>query len=127
LGRLGLADLVLDTMPYNAHTTASDALWTGVPLVTVSGEAFPGRVAASLLQAMGLPELIAADLEAYEKLALSLATDPGRHQALKQKLADNRLTTALFDAERFCRNMEKAFLAMMKTARRGEEPRSFAV
>jgi predicted O-linked N-acetylglucosamine transferase (SPINDLY family) len=127
LGRLGLADLVLDTLPYNAHTTASDALWTGVPLVTVLGEAFPGRVAASLLQAIGLPELIAPDLDIYETLALSLATDAGKYHALKQKLAANRLTTPLFDGERFCRNIEKAFLAMMETARRGEEPKSFAV
>jgi predicted O-linked N-acetylglucosamine transferase (SPINDLY family) len=127
LGRLGLADLVLDTQPYNAHTTGSDALWTGVPMVTVLGEAFPGRVAASLLNALGLPELIAADLEAYEKLALALATDADRHKALKQKLEKNRLTTPLFDAERFCRNIEQAFIAMAEAARRGEEPKSFAV
>ena len=87
LGRLSLADLVLDTLPYNAHTTASDALWAGVPLVTVAGESFAGRVAASLLTAIGLPELIAPDLESYETLALSLADNPGEYKAVKEKLA----------------------------------------
>jgi predicted O-linked N-acetylglucosamine transferase (SPINDLY family) len=127
LGRLGLADLVLDTQPYNAHTTGSDALWTGVPMVTMLGEAFPGRVAASMLSAIGLPELIAPDLAGYEALALSLARDEATLRGLKEKLAANRLSTPLFDAERFCRNIEKAFSAMMETARSGEAPKSFAV
>ncbi len=127
LGRLGLADLVLDTLPYNAHTTASDALWTGVPMVTVRGEAFAGRVGASLLTAIGLPELIADDLEGYEKLALSLATDAKKLKTVKARLEKNRLSTPLFDAEAFCRHIEAAFIAMVDAARRGEAPKSFAV
>ena len=127
LGRLSLADLVLDTLPYNAHTTASDALWCGVPMVTLRGKAFAGRVGASLLSAIGLPELIGDDLEGYEKLAKALASDAKKHQALKAKLAKNRLTTPLFDAERFCRHMEAAFVTMADAARRGEAPKAFAV
>jgi predicted O-linked N-acetylglucosamine transferase (SPINDLY family) len=127
LGRLSLADLVLDTLPYNAHTTASDALWAGVPVVTVLGEAFAGRVGASLLTAIGLPELIADDLEGYEKLAKSLAKTPETYKALKQKLEKNRLSTPLFDAERFCRHIEAAFTVMAEAARRGERPKSFSV
>jgi predicted O-linked N-acetylglucosamine transferase (SPINDLY family) len=127
LGRLSLADLVLDTLPYNAHTTASDALWTGVPLVTVRGEAFAGRVAASLLTAIGLPELIADDLEGYEKFAKALAKAPKNHKTLKDKLEKNRLSTPLFDAGRFCRHIEAAFIMMAEAARRGEAPKSFAV
>ena len=127
LGRLSLADLVLDTLPYNAYTTASDALWCGVPMVTLRGKAFAGRVGASLLSAIGLPELIGDDLEGYEKLAKALASDAKKHQALKAKLAKNRLTTPLFDAERFCRHMEAAFVTMADAARRGEAPKAFAV
>ena len=127
LGRLGLADLVLDTLPYNAHTTASDALWTGVPLVTVMGEGFAGRVAASLLTAIGMPELIAPDLESYEALARSLAENPGDCMALKERLAKNRLSTPLFDAARFCKHIEAAFVTMAEAARRGEAPKSFAI
>ena len=127
LGRLGLADLVLDTQPYNAHTTGSDSLWTNVPMVTLLGKAFPGRVAASLLAAVGLPELIAADLDAYEKLALALAQNPERLEALKARLAQNRLAAPLFDAPRFCGHIEAAFITMMQTANRGEAPGSFAV
>jgi len=85
LGRCAAADLMLDTMPYGAHTTGSDALWAGVPLVTVMGPSFANRVAASLVTAMGAPELIAASLEDYEALALALARDPARLAALKAK------------------------------------------
>jgi predicted O-linked N-acetylglucosamine transferase (SPINDLY family) len=127
LGRLSLADLVLDTLPYNAHTTASDALWSGVPLVTCEGQAFAGRVAASLLAAAGLPELIAQDLAGYEKLVLDLAGDPGKHKALKQKLAKNRSAKPLFDGARFCRHIEAAFTTMAEKAGRGEAPEAFAV
>jgi protein O-GlcNAc transferase len=127
LGRLSLADLVLDTLPYNAHTTASDALWAGVPLVTIKGEGFAGRVAASLLTAIGLPELIAGDLAGYEKLALSLANNPERFKELKAKLVSGRRSAPLFDAPRFCRHIEAAFTTMAQTARRGEAPKSFAV
>jgi predicted O-linked N-acetylglucosamine transferase (SPINDLY family) len=127
LGRLGLADLVLDTLPYNAHTTASDALWAGVPLVTCRGKAFAGRVAASLLSAMELPELIAQDLTSYEALALKLARDRAFRDALRSKLAANRGKNSLFDADKFRRNIESAFLTMVEKARRGEAPAPFDV
>ena len=112
LARHLLADLFLDTLPYNAHTTASDSLWAGVPLVTARGHAFQGRVAASLLTAIGLPELVTENLEAYETLALALAQGPARLAALKNKLQRNRGTAPLFDIARFTRNIEAAYLGM---------------
>ncbi len=127
LGRLCLADLVLDTQPYNAHTTASDALWCGVPMVTQLGTAFAGRVGASLLNAVGLPELVTSDSSAYEALALSLAQEPRKLQALKEKLAKNIKTAPLFDAARFCRNIEAAYIKMAEAAQSGEKPKAFAV
>lgn len=119
LGRLALADLVLDTLPYNAHTTASDALWAGVPVLTCRGTAFAGRVAASLLSAMDLEELITDDLAAYETRALQLARDGADRQSLRNKLLANRKSASLFDAERFCHTIEKAFCTMIEIARRG--------
>ncbi|MES2473275.1 MAG: tetratricopeptide repeat protein, partial [Pseudomonadota bacterium] len=113
LARQQLADLFLDTLPYNAHTTASDALWAGLPLVTAPGRSFPARVAASILTAAGLPELVASDLESYETLALKLATDRGALAAVKEKLARNRRTTALFDTARFTRNLEAAYTTLL--------------
>src|SRR4029077_12805411 len=92
LARYRLADLFLDTLPYNAHTTASDALWAGVPLVTCRGESFPGRVAASLLHAVGLPELVTDSLEDYEALALRLAAEPSMLRGVRERLQQNRLT-----------------------------------
>jgi predicted O-linked N-acetylglucosamine transferase (SPINDLY family) len=127
LARLKLADLFLDSLPYNAHTTASDALWAGLPLRTCRGTAFPGRVAASLLQAAGLPELVAETMEDYQRRAVALARDPGRLQALRVKLAQNRPTCALFDTARFRRHIESAYGRMWDICRRGEAPRSFAV
>jgi predicted O-linked N-acetylglucosamine transferase (SPINDLY family) len=127
LARSGCADLVLDTMPYGAHTTTSDALWAGVPIVTVLGPSFANRVAASLLTAIGAPEMIAATLEEYEALALALARDPPRLAALKAKLAANRLTAPLFDADRFRRHIERSYEMMMRIARAGETPRPFSV
>jgi len=112
LARQQLADLMLDTAPYNGHMTTSDALWAGVPLVTVLGAAFAGRVAASQLQTLGLPELIATSLEDYEALALALACDPDRLAALRRKLAAARRTTPLFDTDRMRQNVEQALLAM---------------
>ena len=112
VARHRLADLFLDTSPYNAHTTASDALWAGLPVLTRIGETFAGRVAASLLSAIELPELITTSPEAYEALALELATTPGKLSAIKIKLAQNRLTAPLFDTERFTRNLEAAYMAM---------------
>jgi protein O-GlcNAc transferase len=112
LGRQQLADLFLDTLPYNAHTTASDALWAGLPLITLPGKSFPARVAASILQAANLPELIVADLAAYESLALKLSRDPAALKAIREKLADKR-GVPLFDTARFTRNLEAAYLAML--------------
>ena len=119
LARHRHADLMLDTMPYNAHTTASDALWAGVPLVTCIGETFAGRVGASLLEAIGLPELVAADLASYEALALALARDPGRLAAISAKLAANRMSTPLFDTVRFTRDLEALFATMVERQRAG--------
>ena len=112
LARLARADLFLDTFAYNAHTTASDALWAGLPLVTRPGRAFAARVASSLLNAVGLPELIAEDDAAYETLALDLARDPARLAALRAKLAANRTTTPLFDTAGHTAALERAFVAV---------------
>jgi protein O-GlcNAc transferase len=115
LARHRLADLFLDTRTYNAHTTASDALWAGLPLLAWSGDAFASRVAASLLHAVGLPELVVADGAAYERTAVALAQDPARLAALRAKLAANRLSTPLFDTARFTRDLEAAFTAITRT------------
>jgi predicted O-linked N-acetylglucosamine transferase (SPINDLY family) len=127
LARHRLADLFLDTLPYNAHTTASDALWAGLPVLTCLGETFPGRVAASLLQAVGLPELVSRNLEEYEQLALRLVREKELLTASKAKLAQNRKTYALFDPKRFARHIEAAYTTMWETWRRGELPKAFAV
>jgi protein O-GlcNAc transferase len=116
LARQQLADLFLDTLPYNAHTTASDALWMSLPLVTTQGRSFPARVAASILQAANLPELIAQDLTEYEMLALKLAQDPTALTAIREKLTANRDRVALFDTARFTRNLEAAYIAMLNKA-----------
>jgi protein O-GlcNAc transferase len=117
LARLKVADLFLDTLPYNAHSTASDILWAGVPIVTTPGETFASRVAASLLRAVGLPELIADSLPSYEQLALRLAGDPAALRAIREKLARNRDTTPAFDTARFTRNLEAALLSMQERTR----------
>lgn len=127
LARHRLADLFLDTLPYNAHTTASDALWAGLPVVTCYGEAFPGRVGASLLRAIGMPELVANDLDAYEKLALRIASDPDLLRKLTGRLQYNRLTQPLFDTDRYRRNIEAAYVTMWERWQRGEAPASFTV
>lgn len=127
LARHRHAGLFLDTLPYNAHTTAVDALWAGVPVVSCAGRTFAGRVAASVLDAAGLPELATTSLADYEALALRLARDPQELGAVRRRLADNRATCALFDADRFRRHMEAAFTAMWDIWQRGESPRSFAV
>lgn len=113
LARHRLADLFLDTLPYNAHTSASDALWAGVPMITQIGKAFPGRVAASLLKAIGLPELVTANASAYEALALELATNPALLKATREKLARNRTTMPLYDSGKFTRDIETAYIAML--------------
>jgi predicted O-linked N-acetylglucosamine transferase (SPINDLY family) len=113
LARQHCADLFLDTFKVNAHTTASDALWMGLPVLTKLGSSFAARVAGSLLHAVGLPELATTSAEAYEALAFELATDPERLTEIKTRLAANRATAPLFDTERFTRNIERAFEAIV--------------
>jgi predicted O-linked N-acetylglucosamine transferase (SPINDLY family) len=127
LARLRLAGLFLDTLPYNAHATACDALWAGLPVLTCTGNTFAGRVAASLLQALGLPELITSSLAEYEGLALALAQTPDRLAALRAKLICNRQTEPLFDTAGYTRHLESAYTMMWERSQRGEPPRSFSV
>lgn len=127
LGRFALADLFLDTLPYNAGTTASDALWTGVPVLTCVGQAFAARMAGSLLCAVGLPELVTASLQEYESTALRLARQPAELATLRARLAQNRAHSPLFDTAGFCRHLEAAYLEMHERARRGEAPIGFTV
>jgi protein O-GlcNAc transferase len=127
LARAQLADLFLDTLPCNAHTTASDALWAGLPVVTCLGAAYAGRVAASLLKAVGLDELVTQSLEEYEALALKLAREPAYLASVKNALALNRDMSDLFNTKRTTRHIEAAYVTMVDMLRRGESPRSFAV
>jgi protein O-GlcNAc transferase len=127
LARQRQADLFLDTLPYNAHTTASDALWAGLPVLTCRGTTFAGRVAASLLQAVGLDELVTASLEDYEALALKLAKDPALLASLKHKLAGNRDRYPLFDTARFTRHIEAAYTMMWERHQKGLAPDHFTV
>jgi predicted O-linked N-acetylglucosamine transferase (SPINDLY family) len=127
LARERLADIFLDTLPHNAHTTGSDALWCGVPLVTCRGNSFAGRVASSLLNAMGLAELITISLEDYEALALKLAHDPALLGEVKAKLARNRNSFPLFDTPRFARHIEEAYRVMWERNTRALPPAGFAV
>jgi protein O-GlcNAc transferase len=127
LARQRLADLFLDTLPCNAHTTASDALWAGLPVLTCLGSTFAGRVAASVVHAAGLPKMIAGSLVEYEALALKLGRDPGAIAGLKADLAANRDTCALFDTERSTRVLEAAYTQMWERVQRGQAPAAFAV
>ncbi len=127
LARQRLADLFLDTLPCTAHTTASDALWVGLPVLTVLGTTFAGRVAASLLNAVGLPEMVTSSLAAYEALALSHARDASALARVRAKLEENRNTHALFDTARFTRNLEAAFEAIWSRTQRAEPPASLTV
>lgn len=120
--RLRLADLFLDTSPYNAGATASDALWAGVPVLTRIGDTFVGRMGASVLNAIGLPELITTTPEAYEQMAIYLASHPEKMTALKRKLADNRFTTPFFDTRLFTRHIETAYVAMYERHQAGLSP-----
>jgi protein O-GlcNAc transferase len=122
LARHRLADLFLDTLPYNAHTTASDALWAGLPVLTRMDQSFASRVAASLLNAAGLPELITTSGEDYEQLALRLYRERGTLSALRERLAANRLTCALFDTERYARDLETLYAKMIDRHERGLPP-----
>jgi predicted O-linked N-acetylglucosamine transferase (SPINDLY family) len=127
LARHRRADLFLDTLPTNAHTTASDALWAGLPVVTSLGRSFAGRVAASLLRAVGLPELVTSSLAEYEARALELAHDPAQLAGLRHRLAVNRDGASLFDTDRFRRDLESAYETMWRRQQRGEAPAGFAV
>lgn len=122
LARLQLADLVLDTAPYGAHTTASDALWAGVPIITRPGPTFPSRVAGSLLRAIGLSELIVEDEDDYFERAVELATDSDRLGDLRRKLAENRLNAPLFDVEAYTLALEALYLKMWERHRAGLPP-----
>lgn len=127
LARYRCADLFLDTFPFNGGATVSDALWAGLPVVSVSGEALASRMAASVLHAAGTGELAAASLADYESRALALATDPPRLAATRAALAQQRATCPLFDTARFCRHLESAYATMHARAQRGEAPASFDV
>ena len=127
LARHRLADLFLDTYPYNAHTTASDALWVGCLVLTLAGETFASRVAGSLLRALGLFDLVTTSLAAYEALALELSQNSEKLAELRSRLEANRLRSGLFDGGRFARNIEKAFVTMWEIHTAGDKPRGFAV
>lgn len=122
LARHQCADLFLDTLPFNAHSTASDALWAGLPVLTHIGDTFAGRVAASLLNVVGLPELITRTAGEYEKTALELANDPATLALIRDKLAQNRLSTSLFDTDLFTRHIESAYEAMHQRHQAGLPP-----
>jgi predicted O-linked N-acetylglucosamine transferase (SPINDLY family) len=122
LARYRAADLFLDTLPYNAGTTASDALWAGLPVLTCLGESFAGRVAGSLLNALELPELITQDLQQYEELAVELASEPGRLLEIRERLKAKRHSSLLFDTPRFTRNLEAAYREILTRHRAGAAP-----
>ena len=122
LDRLACADLYLDAWPCNAHTTASEALWAGVPVVTLKGRTFAQRVAASVLHTAGLDELACADVASYRALALELATDPARRAALRDRLVAQRAASPLFDGAAFARDIEALFERMWARAVEGKAP-----
>jgi len=127
LARLSLADLYLDTLPFNGGASAGDALWAGVPVLTAPGEAFAARMAGSLLRAVDLPELLTNSLEEYERRAVELTSDPDRLARYKVQLLERRSVAPLFDSKRFCRHLEAAYRTMWERTRRVEPPASFAV
>lgn len=127
LARYRHADLFLDTLPYNAHTTCAEALWEGVPVLTCPGRSFAARVGSSLLHTIGLPELVAPSLAAYEVEAVRLATQPQALAALRLRLIINRAESPLFDSRRFVRHLEAAFVQMHAIAQSGGTPRPFDV
>jgi protein O-GlcNAc transferase len=127
LARQALADLFLDTLPYNAHTTASDALWVGLPILTLAGATFAGRVAASLLHAAGLPAMVTHSVDAYEALALKLAREPATLAAIKAKLRANRDNCALFDTVRITRNLEALYTKMCERSQQGLPPATLSL
>jgi predicted O-linked N-acetylglucosamine transferase (SPINDLY family) len=125
LARHRLADLFLDTAPYNGHSTACDALWAGLPVLTCRGRGFAGRVGASLLLAAGLAPLIAEDLDGYSRLALALAQEPTRLQGMRESLMRRREAGTLFNTAEYCRHLEAALTAMADRHQRGLPPAPF--
>ena len=122
-----MPDLHLDTFPYNAHTTASDALRAGCPILTRCGTSFPARVCASLLTTIGVPELITHSVEEYEALAVRLAHDKASLSGLRRRIEEGRARSPLFDAARFCRNIERAYERMVELSRAGKPPEEIDV
>ena len=122
LARQRCADLFIDTFPCNAHTTASDALWVGLPILTCMGKSFASRVAASLLNAIEIPELITSTQEQYEAKAIELATNPEKLNCIKEKLGRNILTCALFDTQNYTKHIESAFMMMHERNLNGLQP-----
>jgi len=127
LARHGLADLFLDTLPYNAHSTGAAALWAGLPFITCMGSTMQSRIGASILHAAGLPELVTHSLEDYEQLAVRLATGSSELAAIRRKLQANRLTCSLFDTDRFRRHIEAAYVRMWEQHQQGNGPEGFSV
>ena len=127
LARQKLADLFIDTFVYNAHTTATEALWAGLPVVTKLGQGFAARVAGSLLNAVGLPELITETEKSYEALILHLATNPDDLSKIKQKLATNRLSKPLFDTEQYTRHLEEGYRQAYQNYFDGKAPQTIIV
>jgi protein O-GlcNAc transferase len=127
LARLRLGHLFLDTLPYNAHATACDALWAGLPVLTCQGKSFPGLVATSILHAIGLPELVTSSLAEYEALALALACNTPQLAAIRSKLARNRHTEPLFDTEWHTRQLEAAYIRMWERHQAWLPPEAFAI
>lgn len=127
LVRLRLADLFLDTLPFNAGATAGDVLWSGVPLLTCAGEAFASRMAGSVLNAVGMPELITRSPAEYEARAIELARDADQLAVLRARLAANRHTRPLFDMNRYCKHLEAAYISMWERSQRGDPPAGFDV
>lgn len=127
LARYGLVDLALDTFPVGSHTTASDALWMGAPLLALAGRSFVSRVSGSIVKAAGLGQLIATSLDEYKAKAIAIGNDPGTAAALRETLLRTRATVPLFDPQRFASHLGQAFEIMAEIARQGEKPRSFDV
>jgi predicted O-linked N-acetylglucosamine transferase (SPINDLY family) len=127
VARYQLADLFLDTLPFNAHATASDALWAGLPLLTCVGRSFPGRVAAGMLNAVSLPELITHDMRGYEEKAVSLAQPGSVLPQLRDRLISGRATHPLFDLARYRESLEHAYERMVAHADAGKRPASFSI
>jgi hypothetical protein len=122
LARYRLADLFLDTFPYGAHTTASDAMWMGTPVLTLAGRGFAARVCAGLVTSAGMPDLVTAHIDDYVARAIAIATAPGAAYALKARLADNRATAPLFDTDRLIAGLEALYERMWEEFRNGQLP-----